>query len=176
VATDRKRGFETSGDMLRSMAVVGIVVAALIVLTYRQYSDPAAAIDVSNSLRGARAAAAYQVLAPETLPAGWRATSARSTPDGRGVHWHLGLLTTGKEHYVAVEQSDGADPRFVREQTENGQALGEVELAGRRWQQLRSDAKKQNSLVSSDGGVETVVTGTASFDELKRFTLSLRGG
>lgn len=176
MATDRKRGFETAGDMIRSLALVGAVVALMIFLTLRQHDDPVTAIDYGDSLRAARSAATYPVLAPTSLPAGWRATSARTSPDGPGVHWHLGLLTSGKEQYVGIEQSDGGDPRFVREQTAAGVEQGTAQAAGRSWTVLRSDAKDQVSLVDTSGGVVSVVTGTLPLAELQRFAETLRGG
>lgn len=175
MATDRKRGFATAGDMVRSLSVVGIFVLALVLLTFRQHDDPTKAIDYSDTLRGARSAASYAVLAPDPMPSGWRATSARTEPSGPGVHWHLGMLTDD-EQYAAIEQSDGGDPRFVRQTTEKGLVQGEIEIAGRRWQQLRSDEKRQNSLVSTSGGVDTVITGTASVAQLKTLVTALTTG
>jgi hypothetical protein len=173
--TKRKHGFETATDMIRSLAVVGAFVAVLVLVTLRSHPNPITVINYSDQLSVARAKATYSVLAPVGLPAGWRATSARSETVGRAVHWHLGFVTPA-DQYAALEQTDGDSGPFIADQTAKGAPVGEVTVQGRPWQEFRSDSvKAPTALVRVDGQVTTVVAGTAKLAELETLTAALRG-
>ena len=109
----RPRGRQTVGDMVRSMSLVLVVVAVVVLLTLRD--DPTQTIhrvDFTEQLQSAREVAPYDVAAPVGLGDRWKATSARSDNARGVVTWHLGLVTPA-EHYAAVEQSNGPMTAFV---------------------------------------------------------------
>src|SRR5262245_7898930 len=79
----RPRGRESAGDLLRSLAVVLVIVLAVLALGLgRHEGSSVSRVDLAGELAGARSVASYAVLGPVGLPAGWRATSARSTGEG----------------------------------------------------------------------------------------------
>jgi Protein of unknown function (DUF4245) len=170
------RGRETVGDMVRSMSLVLVVVAVVVLLTLRD--DPKQTVqrvDYTEQLQEARRVAAYDVAAPVGLGERWKATSARSDNDEGAVTWHLGLVTPA-EHYAAVEQSDGPVTAFVDGFVAGATRSGVVTISGAGWERLDGGKPEQRALVLHGRGVTTVVTGSASFSELRTLATALRGG
>src|SRR5690606_23407808 len=61
--------------------------------------DPVKPVDWERIVGQARPAADFPLAAPASLPAGWRATSARFEANS----WHLGVLTDDDD-YIGLEQ------------------------------------------------------------------------
>jgi Protein of unknown function (DUF4245) len=175
--TQTGRGRRTVGDMVRSLAVVMVLVGVIVVFNVAEQPDPVVRdIDYAGAVAQAREQAPFEVLAPDPLPEGWRATSARTRPDGTGVTWHLGLVTD-RENYAGVEQSDGADRRgFVDRFASGAERAGTVEVGDRTWRRLDGGEPETRALVSTRDGVVTVVAGGARWEELEELAGSLRGG
>jgi len=172
----RQRGRQTVGDMVRSMSLVLVVVAVVVLLTLRD--DPTQTIhrvDFTEQLQSAREVAPYDVAAPVGLGDRWKATSARSDNAGGVVTWHLGLVTPA-EHYAAVEQSDGPMTAFVDSFVAGATKSGFVTISGARWQRLDGGQPEDRALVLRGKGVTTMVTGGATFGELQTLASALRGG
>jgi hypothetical protein len=172
----RRRGRETVGDMVRSLALVLVVVAVLVLLTLRD--EPKARItpiDYTATLGEIRAQAAYDVLAPAGLGSGWRATSARATSEGKATSWHLGLVTPAGR-YAAVEQSDGSRRTFVDTVAQGSHRAGTVRIGGVAWTRLEGGQPEQRALLRTSGGATTLVAGSGSWPELERLARSLRPG
>jgi hypothetical protein len=170
VSEDRtKRGLR---DLVLSLAVVGIFVAFLFAVVWRPAPEAVKVVDPTLQLDAARAQARFDVLAPEGLSGDWKPTSARyeASEDGSST-WFLGYVTPDGQ-YVALAQTDGPEATFVAEQTLDGVAEGQREVAGQQWRQYVSG--DQRSLVTGSDGSTTVVTGTASYDELAAFVDRLR--
>lgn len=169
----RRRGRETVGDMVRSLAVVLVVVFAVVALTVRQ--DPSGQprrIDYSATLAQARSQAPYDVLAPVGLPRAWRATSARTGPEGSAYGWHLGLVTPAGD-YAGVEQSNAGRASLVDSVAAGATRDGRVRLGGRSWQRLTGGSPEKRALVLGGAGSSTVVAGSASWAELRRLAGAL---
>jgi Protein of unknown function (DUF4245) len=172
----RPRGSQTVGDMVRSMSLVLVVVAVVVLLTLR--NDPKEKIqrvDYTEQLQEARRVAAYDVAAPVGLGDRWKATSARSDNTEGVVSWHLGLVTPA-EHYAAVEQSDGPEAGFVNGFVAGASKAGVVTISGAQWQRLEGGKPELRALVLRGHDVTTMVTGSASFTELRTLASALRGG
>ncbi|WP_225842850.1 DUF4245 domain-containing protein [Streptomyces albus] len=176
MAADKKRGAQTARDMVISLAV--IVLAAWVIylfVPHDESKDPVKPVSYRVELASARRAAPYPVAAPQGLPKEWRATSVRYTADGpTGAAWHLGFMTPDNE-YAAVEQSDDERPgRFIDEVTQGAEKTGKTQQAGgTEW--TRYTGSKYDALVakSEDGKSVTVVTGTATFQQLGTLAGSL---
>jgi hypothetical protein len=174
--TGRPRGFETAGDMVRSLAVVLVLVLAVLALTVRPHAKSTVhRIDYTEALAQARDRASYDVLAPTGLPRAWRATSARTGRDGSSVTWHLGLVTPYND-YAAVEQSDGDPERFVASFAEKGKRAGRVEIGGAEWRRVDGGDPERHALVLEGEAATTVVAGGASWSELRTLAASLHAG
>jgi hypothetical protein len=161
--------------MLLSMAVVLALVGVAFAFNAVQQPEPIIRdIDYTGALAEARERAAYDVLAPEPLPAGWRATSARTRARGDGLTWHLGMVTSSGS-YAAVEQTDGRRAGFVVQFVGDARRAGTATVAGAAWRRLEDGEPEERALVRTEGGVTTVVTGGAGWGELELLARSLRG-
>lgn len=160
--------------MLRSLAVVGVLVALFFLFSEQGGPEPMKVIDYTGTLEQAREQAPYRVLAPEGLPAEWRATSARVESPAPGVTtWHVGFVTP-QDEYAGLEQSDGPSADFVEEQTTGAQRVGSLEVAGTSWETWAGGSRDRRALVRRMGEVTVVVTGSASYAELAELAGALR--
>ncbi|HEY7043903.1 MAG TPA: DUF4245 domain-containing protein [Nocardioidaceae bacterium] len=133
--------------------------------------DPVTPVDYTAELATARAEAPFAVLAPESLPAGWRATSVNWDGAGPENAWHLGFLTDTDE-YVGLEQGNAVAQEFVADKTPADQPGEPVRIEGTIWQTLTGNG--DTALVHVEDGVTTIVTGTAPESTLVAFARSLR--
>jgi uncharacterized protein DUF4245 len=161
--------------MLRSLAVVLVVVAAVVWLTARdEPRDPVKVVDYAGSVTQAREVAPYDVLAPAGLDKRWRATSVRVERDGDAVTWHLGFVTP-RNSYAGLEQSDGDATKFVEEFATGARPVGQVRLGDLTWQRVEGGKPEPRALLLRGKGVTTVVAGGAPWAELDALARALRG-
>ncbi len=169
------RGTRTVRDMVMSMAVVLLIVGFVVLFIPRPHTDAVRVVDYTSVLGLARSDAPYPILAPVGLSDRWRATSVRysgESPDSDRT-WHLGFVTPD-DAYAGVEQSNGDRDTFVEEVTNSGDPEGTTEIDGRTWERRQRQSKLQRSLVLVEPGMTTVVTGTASWSELRELAAALR--
>ncbi|MEV7418549.1 DUF4245 domain-containing protein [Streptomyces sp. NPDC089919] len=161
-----KSGKQTIWDMVRSLAVIGIVVAAIYVfIPHDDSADPVRTVDYRVELITARRAAPYPVAAPVGLADEWRATSV-SYERKSGNAWHLGFLDP-EGQYVAVEQSTELPRTYLPRVTQQAQKTEKTQQAGgQSWQVW--EGEHYNALVREDRGATTVVTGTAPVQQLAK--------
>lgn len=137
------------------LLVVGFVVVRNLVRD--EPPSPVTTVDFRPALDHARGQADYRVLAPDRLPAGWRATQARFTPGVR-QHWHLAFLTD-QGRYVGLEQAKGGPRPLLHEYVDAEPVQGEpVTVEGARWATWHDDGGDL-ALVRTEGGVSTVLVG-----------------
>lgn len=178
----RKHGNETVADMARSLGLVlAFVLLFLLIGPSRELIFPTGphgttvkTVDAAAQVAAARQAAAYPVLAPRGLPAGWRPTSARvaraPAAAGSSATLHLGYVTP-RDRYLALEEGDAAG--FAAGQLGKGAtSLTEVEVAGQPWQQWRK-ASGELALSRTAEGRGVVLSGSADLAELRAFAASL---
>jgi hypothetical protein len=176
VAAD-KRGNKTVRDLVLSLMVLGVVVFGIyLFVPHGSKKDPVKAQTVSYrvELEQARRDAPYKVLGPQGLGSAWRATSVQyDGADRHNVTWHLGFVDP-ENQYVAVEQSNGDAAGFVDQVTMGAHkdAGSTATVNGQTWQ--RWSGGRYAALVRQDGGVTTVVLGTAPQGQLEQLAASLR--
>lgn len=163
--------------MVRSVVVL-VALLGVVVLYQRFYTSAApdytAPVDVASSLTQARDAAPFEVLAPVSLPAGWRATSVRYTPDA-SPRWHIGYLTP-EGAYAGLEQENVSPAQLVQDAAPGTSRVGEVDVAGTTWQLRTDEERGETTLVRVVGDTAVVVTGSASQAELEQLAAALRTG
>ncbi|MGE5763152.1 MAG: DUF4245 domain-containing protein [Mycobacterium leprae] len=171
----RARGFETVGDMVRSMGLVVAAAAVLVFLGSRPNPEAVKVVDYQRQVQAAERVAPYDVLAPHGLPPRWRATSARLrvSDDQRVADLRIGFVTPS-DAYAALKESNAPAAAFVARETKQGLVDGTLAVAGRTWEKRHREAGDGRSLVLRTADVTVVVTGTASYDELTRLAASLR--
>ncbi|MFB6564407.1 DUF4245 domain-containing protein [Streptomyces sp. NPDC056400] len=165
------KGKQTVWDMVRSLGVIGIVVAGIyLFVPHDEEADPTRTVDYRVETLTARRAAPYPVAAPVGLPEQWRATSVTYERKNASA-WHLGFLDPERQ-YAAVEQSTDTSAKYLVEVTQHATATGQTQqvgdLAWERW-----DGEKYDALVRQEQGYVTVVTGTASFEQLGALAAAL---
>ncbi|MCX5194652.1 DUF4245 domain-containing protein [Streptomyces sp. NBC_00249] len=158
------KGKQTVWDMVRSLAVIGVVVAGIyLFVPHDEDADPTRTVDYRVEALTARRAAPYPVAAPVGLPEQWRATSVTYERKNASA-WHLGFQDPDKQ-YVSVEQSTDTSDKYLTRVTQKAHADGQTQRVGDQvWE--RWDGEKYDALVRREQGYVTVVTGTASFEQL----------
>jgi hypothetical protein len=167
------------------LSALGCLVAAAVAVV--AIPAPHAAEPVTISYRADLAALArlapYPAVAPRGLPASWQPVSSGLTvggADGAGtVTWQLGYMTP--DGALASLAESNADARaFVRRMTNNGTVLSSAQpaparLDGQPWNLSATPARGQRSMyLTSPAGLTLVVTGNASWAELRVLAASLR--
>ena len=178
----RPRGFETTRDMVLSMAVVGAVVLGVFWMVAWQRPEVQGPIrpeaDVEQVFADVRIGDTFQVREPVDLPDGWTPTSAWFDSEqvsgvvGGGV-LHVGYLTP-EGSYAEVKQTDGDRAAAVDEWVDGAVRTGEVQVGDGVWDLVESEETGKVALVSTDAGVTAVVTGKAALAELEVLAGSLR--
>lgn len=162
---------QTVGDMVRSMAVVLAVVAALMLVTWRPDPDPVRVVDTVPITNLAVSRAGFPILIPTLNDL--RATSVRWEPtieSGDVPVWHIGYVTP-EDQYLQITQSTVSDPEYLEEQTLQGEITGIVSINGSEWQTYV--AENETALVNMDDGITTVVRGTGSQADVMKAVESL---
>jgi hypothetical protein len=162
--------------MVGAMVVIVLVVVAFVLFRDANRDDvqsPVRTVDYTQPAEYARQQAGFELLAPKSLPEGWRATSVRFTP-GEEERWHLGLLTDAGD-YVGLEQSGSSVDSMLETHVDPEAERGApVTVAGERWQTW-TDAGGDLALARQDGETTTLVVGNeVAEDELAAFIASLR--
>lgn len=160
------------GALIAVFAVIGFV-WALGWFQHRPVANPTPTVHYRAALSAARQQAPFHVLAPEPVPAGWRATSVDYTGVGRDVAWHLGFLTAANQ-YVGLEQGNGPAAKFVAHKTTATRTGPTVRLDDQTWTTMTSANGHERALVRRATGETVVVTGTATWQQLEEFARDLR--
>ncbi|WP_052391053.1 DUF4245 domain-containing protein [Streptomyces sp. NRRL B-24484] len=167
-----KRGRQTVRDMILSMLAVGVVGFFGYLFIPHEGGDGVHVVDYRSALASAKRAAPYPVLGPQGLSGQWRATSVEYRKDGKGnALWHLGFVTPSGQ-YAAVEQSNGTRDDVIGTVVPGGRPDGSTPVAGQDWQ--RFQGTKYRGLTTPVGTATTVVTGSASYDELAQLAAALK--
>ncbi|MFJ5632980.1 DUF4245 domain-containing protein [Streptomyces goshikiensis] len=158
------KGKQTIWDMVRSLAVIGLVVGGIyIFIPHDEDGDPTRVVDYRVETITARRAAPYPLAAPVGLAKEWRATSVEYERKNANS-WHLGFLDP-QDQYVAVEQSSEPSDKYLAKVTQQAKATGQTQQVGdAAWE--RWEGEKYDALVRREAGYVTVVTGTAPFEQL----------
>lgn len=170
------RGNPDISDIIRSVVVIGLIILGLFAFGKLFTSTPdqtVSTVDYQQVLKQAQAGTDLSLLAPATLPSGWRATSARFEPgaDMSGGSWHLGVLTADEE-YVGVEQTPVSTKQAVDRWGAGSKASGSAEVAGQVWS-VRTGPGDRLVYVKREGDRTTLVNGTIGQAGIERYISSL---
>ncbi len=172
------------------VSALGCLLAAAVVVV--AIPAPHAAEPVTISYHGdlvklARLAP-YPAVAPAGLPASWQPVSSGLTVGGANgagtVTWQLGYMTPGGS-LASLEETNAGAGAFVRRMTNDGTALtlsqlvpsqlAPARLDGQAWNLSATPARGQRSMyVTSPAGFTVVITGNATWAELRELAASLR--
>jgi hypothetical protein len=164
---------QTVGNLVFATVVCLVVVAFLMIVTWRPKDEKVRAIEYTAQLQDARKAAAW-VRGPEPMPTGWSSTSVEfRAPEQEPMTWHLGVVTNDKK-YVGLEQSNVTGGKFQADKLGRTTDDGTTTVGGVTWQRkVLLDRKNENALVVVGSGVTTIVTGNAGYPALETFASTL---
>ena len=168
------RGLRQSvGDMLRSMAVVLVVVGAILLVTWRPQPEAVREVPVEPVAAVATAQADFPVLIVTPAHAG-SVTSVRweSTPASDGeLVWHVGYVTE-EDQYLQLSQSLADSADYLAEQTFDAAPMVDYEELPASIQRLTGEGwvpwaqPERRALVRDNDGSTTILSGTASWSEI----------
>ncbi len=164
------RGNPSMGDILRSMGVLALVILAIwgFGKLFTQTPDaPTRTVDYVSTVKSARPAADFALLAPAALPTDWRATSVRFSPQS----WHLGVLTD-RGRYVGLEQVKVSVDRAVGDFASQSRAAGTAKIGTQTWD-VRKGPGSTLTYVRQEAGLTSLVTGDVSRTVLESYISSL---
>jgi hypothetical protein len=164
---------QTAWDMVRSMAVVLVVVFAIVLLAWRPEPEAVKVVQTAPTVALAAREAQFPVVSPAGLAEDWRATSVRWEPteeSGSERVLHIGYVTPADEYAQVVIAPLASEP-FLDEQTAVGTPTGTQSVGEATWERRESGGRR--SLVLVDGSIATVVSGSAEWAELITLAESL---
>ncbi|MFG2817787.1 DUF4245 domain-containing protein [Kitasatospora sp. NPDC048365] len=168
-----KRGRQTVRDMILSMLAVGGVAAVGFVFLPHSAGDGVHTVDYRSALASAKRAAPFPVLGPQGLSDRWRATSVEYRADKNGHEvWHLGFVTPSGQ-YAAVEQSAVDRDTLLADKVPGFTADGSSTVAGQEWPRFKGERYRGLTHPAGTTGT-TVVTGTATYEELAQLAEALK--
>jgi len=167
------------------LSALGCLVAAAVVVV--AVPAPHAAEPVTISYRADLAALArlapYPAVSPGGLPLSWQPVSSVLNVGGASgagtVTWQLGYMTPDGA-LASLAESNANEAAFVRRMTSDGTVLAPSGpappgLDGQAWTLSAAPARGQRSMhLTSPAGFTVVVTGNASWAELRALAASLR--
>jgi len=171
--------------MIRSLALILIpLVVITIIFTNTPNDHPVKEVDWKPVLAKAREEAPFEVLAPENLPNGWRATRVNWVPQGKPYLngeasprnlWQIGFLTPD-DAFIDLNQGDVRPQEMVDQQSRDGTADGSSVVAGKTWQRLISPDGRSRSLVLVNPNSTVVVTADLPYEALEAYASTLSSG
>jgi preprotein translocase subunit SecG len=163
----------TLTNMVWALLACFIVVAFLMIVTWRPKHEQVKAVEYSAQLEDAKKIAPW-VRGPELMPSGWTATSVEfRAPEQSPMTWHLGVVTSEKK-YVGLEQSNVTGRQFQSDKLGRTSDDGTSTVGGVTWQRkVLLDREQENALVLVGSGATTIVTGNAGYPALEAFASAL---
>jgi hypothetical protein len=163
-----------------SASVLGCLLGAAIIIVAVPAPHAAEPVTISYAGDLARLArlAPYPAVAPAGLPASWQPVSSGLAVGGANgpgtVTWQLGFMTPDGA-LAALAESNASAAAFVRRMTDDGTALPAADLNGQNWRLSSTPARGQRSMyLTSAAGFTLVVTGNATWAQLRELAASLR--
>jgi hypothetical protein len=175
----RGRAPQALGDMARSLGLMAVVVAGLLLLGPARtlvFPDDAKwqPVDYSSALRGFESVTGVAPLAPAGLPASWRANAGRVLAQDDGTaQLHVGWAVPG-DRFAGLDETTGNGPALLRQVAGDGnvRAAGTTTVDGTVWQTTTSQ-RGEPVLFRRADGLTIVVTGDAGMAGLRLLAGSL---
>ncbi len=180
-ATPSRYSMGSSSNMVRSLLVILGMVAVLVAIVPRTTGITQPPVDAASVVSDAVTQSGLPFEAPVGLPAGWTPTNARYAASTDGLPTWQGGWSTPQGGYVAIRQTKTVSPAWLAAATSDGAPKGQVQVGGRTWARYEATAPQpRTSLVdvpsgaAASTGIATVITATASPDEVATFVTALK--
>jgi hypothetical protein len=146
----RARGGRSAKDMALSMAVL-LIPVFLFLIGYRVFfaGDAPIPVDAGQTYATAQHDAHFPVLVPQNLPSGWTPIAAKFDPPVGAAVLRVSYVTPAKS------------------------GLQLIESAGRQWREYPVAKGGGRALVLAADGYTTVITGTATDNDMRTIAAAL---
>ena len=167
-------------DMVRSLGLMAVIVAALLFIGARYLIMPGSAdrfpaVDYSGVVQAYPDAVGAAVLAPTGLPSSWRANAARLThPSAAVTQMHIGWATPGSR-FAGLDEANGQPTALLGSVlgVKGLDVQGTTTVDGAVWQQ-RVSSRGEHALTRQLGPITVVISGNATDAQLRQLAASLR--
>lgn len=166
-----RREVRTTRDMVRSLVVLLIPIAIIVLLYRARGGEDVVVVDPSPAVAEARAAG-LPASAPNGLEDGWRPISAGFDPASGGT-LRIGYLTPSGAGVQLIESGVAADPLLIRELGDDVRVTGPVTAGSAQWEGYRA-RDGDTALVRRGGAFTVIVIGQASTDQLSPLAAAVR--
>lgn len=169
----RTPGRRSAADLVRTLAVVLVLVGAIVLLVPRPNAVVQPPVNLASAAQAARGHVGFKPSVPAGLPSGWTPTSAQVRHGTADVEaWHVGFVTPAGS-YAGLEQAASPPRAWENAQVVDGAERGTTTIDGRTWVIRSRPDRNLTALVLRGPNVTTVVGGKASRLELEELVHSL---
>lgn len=164
-------------NMLRSLLVIGALVAVLLAIVPRISHVERPAVDAGDKAAYVAAQTGWPVELPQGLGQGWVPTVASQGPLTDGVPTFTTVWTTPDGGDIALKEATNVTAGWVSRSVNDGVRAGEVTIGARTWERYAVQSRHQVSYVvrgAGSDGLTLAVTTTGSEDVLKQFVGALK--
>jgi hypothetical protein len=167
------RSRKSAADMVRTMVVIIGFVSVIVLLVPRPNEVTQPAVDPAAAAAGARTALPFTPAVPTGLPGGWVARTAKTQVGTDDVTMWLLQYRTPAGDYAAVRQAADPTADWEARQVTDGREDGTVRIGSRDWVVRSRTDRGITSWVLREGRLTTIVTGTASVEDLTTLATKL---
>jgi hypothetical protein len=171
----KPRSAQSASDMIRSLGAVGLLVGVLatfVWLTRTESEQVIREVDWQGIAIGAQSRTEIPTLGPVGLDKSWIATSARLENVGDSQVWRAGFVSPTTE-YVSIIVSKTEMKKLIKAYVNIESEDETTKVIGNKSYTVRED-QENKVLYISEGGINTLIYSTANWDEITKFTESLK--
>ena len=171
----KPRSAQSASDMIRSLGAVGLLVGVLatfVWLTRTESEQVIREVDWQAIAIGAQSRTEIPTLGPVGLDKSWIATSARLENVGDSQVWRAGFVSPTTE-YVSIIVSKTEMKKLIKAYVNIESEDETTKVIGNKSYTVRED-QENKVLYISEGGINTLIYSTANWDEITKFTESLK--
>jgi len=171
----KPRSAQSASDMIRSLGAVGLLVGVLatfVWLTRTESEQVIREVDWQGIAIGAQSRTEIPTLGPVGLDKSWIATSARLENVGDSQVWRAGFVSPTTE-YVSIIVSKTEMKKLIKAYVNIESEEETTKVIGNKSYTVRED-QENKVLYISEVGVNTLIYSTANWDEITKFTESLK--
>ena len=171
-----RRARQTLINLLLALGVTLGVLLTFMMIVPRDDSNMIRAVDYTAIAADVKASVGVDVIAPETIPTGWWANSARwrdTTADGVN-YWHVGFVGPNNQ-YVGIDQAIETNPTWLAqkvfdyEQVSSSSPTGEYMLVEYRGATDGKTGEKLWIYTTNKNADAILIGGTAKREEFAQF-------
>ena len=171
----KPRSAQSASDMIRSLGAVGLLVGVLatfVWLTRTESEQVIREVDWQGIAIGAQSRTEIPTLGPVGLDKSWIATSARLENVGDSQVWRAGFVSPTTE-YVSIIVSKTEMKKLIKAYVNIESEDETTKVIGNKTYTALED-QENKVLYISEGGINTLIYSTANWDEITKFTESLK--